>query len=171
MKASLPMSRVLHRQSGVTLVVTMVMLVLLTLFVLAGIRLANVNLRITGNFQWQKQTELMTDSAIEQLVSTTATFDDSNLQAGTAQPRDICTDGTVVAKDGCTLTNPVIGHVAVPRCTSNRPATGYTKKIGELSPDDNDWTLSAQVVDPVSGAKTTVYRGVTVRMLSQHCPN
>jgi Tfp pilus assembly protein PilX len=165
------MPRSLSRQSGVTLVVTLVMLVLLTLFVLAGIRLANVNLRITGNFQWQKQTELMADSAIEQLISTSASFDDSNVQDGTAVPRDICTDGTVVAAGGCTLTNPAVGQVSVPRCTSNRPASGYTKKLGELSPDDNDWTLRAQVVDPVSGAKTTIYRGVTVRMLSQHCPN
>lgn len=162
--------RLRSRESGVTLIVTMVMLVLLTLFVLAGIRLANVNLRITGNFQWQKQTEMMTDAALEQLISTSATFDDSNVQAGTAQPRDICTDGTVVTAGGCALTNPVIGHVSVPRCTSNRPASGYTKKIGELSPDDNDWVINASVTDPVSGAKTTVYRGVTVRMLAQHCP-
>ncbi|HEX5393868.1 MAG TPA: hypothetical protein VFW68_11320 [Rhodocyclaceae bacterium] len=164
--------RSLTYQSGVTLIVTMVMLVLLTLFVLAGIRLANVNLRITGNFQWQKQTEMTTDSALEQLISTSATFDDSSVQDGSAVPRDICTDGTVVASGGCsTVTNPAIGQVAVPRCTSNRPASGYTKKIGELSPDDNDWVISAKVVDPVSGAQTTVYRGVTVRMLAQHCPN
>lgn len=162
--------RSLTRQSGVTLLVTLVMLVLLTLFVLAGIRLANINLRITGNFQWQKQTEMTTDSALEQLISSAGTFDDANVQAGTALPRDICTDGTVVANGGCTALNPRIGSVAVPRCTSNRPASGYTKKIGELSPDDNDWVISAQVIDPVSGAQTTVYRGVTVRMLSLHCP-
>jgi Tfp pilus assembly protein PilX len=170
MKASLHISRALSRQSGVTLVVTMVMLVLLTLFVLAGIRLANVNLRITGNFQWQKQTELMTDSVLEQLISSSVTFDDPNVQAGTAAEKDICTDGTVATAGNCALTNPAIGKVRVPRCTHNGPAKNYTIKDGELTPDDNNWVVSAYVTDPVSGAKTTIYRGVTVRMLAQHCP-
>ncbi|MCK9284993.1 MAG: hypothetical protein M0P39_11995 [Rhodocyclaceae bacterium] len=158
------------RESGVTLIITLVMLVMLTLFVLAGIRLANVNLRITGNFQWQKQMEMLTDSAIEQLVSSSATFDDAAVQAGTAAAKDICSDGSVVTAGTCSITNPKIGSVTAPQCTKSQPATGYTKKLGELAPDDNNWVIKADATDSVSGAKVTLYRGVTVRMLAEHCP-
>lgn len=159
------------RQAGITLLVTLVMLVLLTLFVLAGIRLSNINLRITGNFQWQKQMELIADSAIEQLVSTTATFEDAAVQAGTAVDKDICADGSVVAVGGCNIaTNPKVVTVTQPRCTASRTATGYSKKLGELVPDDNDWVIRAVASDSVSGAKVTIYRGITVRMLANHCP-
>lgn len=159
-----------NQERGAVLLITLVMLVILTLFVLSGIRLSNVNLRIIGNYQWQKQMEMMTDSAIEQLVSSSSTFDNTAVQAGTATDQDMCNDGTVVAAGGCTLTNPKIGTVSVPRCTGTSPAVGYTLKLGELTPEDNMWVINAVATDPASGAKVTVYRGVTVRMLSQHCP-
>ena len=158
------------RESGMTLLVTMVMLVLLTLFVLSGIRVANIGLRITGNFQWQKEMEMLTDSAIEQLVTTSTTFDDTAVQNGTAVDKDICQDGTVVSAGLCTLTNPKIGTVAQPRCTLSGPASGYTKKLGEIAPEDNNWIIKANVIDSFSGAQVTVYKGVIVRMLAEHCP-
>lgn len=161
----------LRRQHGVTLLVTMIMLVVLTLFVVSAIRLANTNLRITGNYQWQKETEMMADSALEQLISNVANFTDSTVQAGTAADKDICTDGTVVASGGCSTLNPSVGTVSKPLCTASRPATNYTKKLGELAPDDNDWIVKAQITDPFSGARVTIYRGVTVRMLAGNCPS
>lgn len=163
-------SRLLRAQRGVTLLVTMIMLVMLTLFVVSAIRIANVNLRITGNYQWHKEMEMQADSALEQVISNVASFTGSAVQAGTAAAQDICTDGTVVASGGCAVANPAIGTVSMPRCTASQPASGYTKKLGELTPDDNDWTIKAQLTDSVSGAKVTVYRGITVRMLAGNCP-
>ena len=161
-----------HRgQRGVTLLVTLVMLVVLTLFVVSAIRLANVNLRITGNFQWQKQMEMQADSALEQIISNAANFTSGGVQAGNAGDQNICTDGTVMAAGvSCPATNPTIGTVSMPRCTANATAAGYTKKVGELAPDDNDWIMKATMTDPFSGAKVTIYRGVTVRMLAGSCP-
>lgn len=157
-------------QQGITLIVSIIMLVLLTLFVLAAIRLSNVNLRITGNYQWQREMELLTDSAMEQVISSSTSFDNTAVQTGTATDYDICTDGTAVSTGNCTLLNPKIGTVTTPKCTASRVASGYTKKIGELAPEDNDWLLTSSATDSFSGAKVTVYRGITVRMLAGNCP-
>lgn len=158
-------------QQGITLLVTMIMLVVLTLFVVSAVRIANVNLRITGNYQWQKEAEMLADSALEQLISSSANFYAAGVQAGTAADQDVCANGTLVAAGGCSLANPKIGTVTKPRCTSSQPATGYTKKVGELVPDDNTWAVKAQLTDSFSGAKVTIHRGVTVRMLAGNCPS
>lgn len=160
----------LRQQRGVTLLVTMVMLVVLTLFVVSAIRLANVNLRIAGNFQWQKEMEAQADSALEQMISNSSIFNSGPVQAGTAPDLDICADGTVLAAGSCTTTNPRVGSMRAPRCTSSQPAPGYTKKQDELTPDDNNWVAKATMTDSFSGAKVTIYRGVTVRMLAGNCP-
>lgn len=157
-------------QRGMTLIISMVMLVILTLFVVSGIRIANINLRVTANYQWQKEMEALTDSAIEQLISASTSFDNALVQGGTAADQIICANGVVGAAGSCSLINPQVGTVITPRCMSSKVATGYSKKIDAMSPDDNEWLIKATATDSVSGAKVTVYRGVTVRMLANNCP-
>ena len=151
-------------QAGVTLIITLVMLVLLTLFALSAIRLANINLRIVGNYQWQKEMEVLVDSAIEQMASRAASFED------VPADRDICRDGRLAAIGDCPLGNPKVGGVRAPRCQSTRIAPGYTKKAGEIPPDDNAWVITATAVDDWSGARVTITRGLTVRQLAGNCP-
>lgn len=161
-----------RKQRGMTLIITMVMLVILTLFVVSAIRIANINLRITANYQWQKEMEAVTDAAIEQLASSMTAFDNSAVQAGTATDQEICATGSV-ADAGVTcasLGSSSIGTVSVPRCYTSRIAAGYSKKLGELSPDDNEWLIKSTATDSVTNAKVTVYRGITVRMLANNCP-
>lgn len=159
-----------NRQRGVTLIISLVMLVVMTLFAVSAMRLSNVNLKITGNYQWQKQMEMLTDAALEQQASSSTSFDSAAVQAGTAVDSDICADGTVVAAGSCTLLNAKIGTVSVPRCVGAQPAEGYTIKLGELAPEDTNWLTTAQAIDSLSGAKVTIYRGVTVRLLAGSCP-
>lgn len=158
------------RQRGVTLIISLIMLVVMTLFAVSAMRLSNVNLKITGNFQWQKQMEMLTDAALEQQASSSSNFENSAILAGTATDEDICADGMVVAAGGCSLLNAKIGTVSVPRCTGSQPAAGYTKKIGELAPEDTNWLTMAQATDSLSGAKVTIHRGITVRLLAGNCP-
>ena len=162
--------RVSRGQRGMTLIISMVMLVILTLFVVSGIRIANINLRITANYQWQKEMEALTDSAIEQVVSASTSFDNAAIQAGTAVDQVICANGVIGAAGSCTVANPQVGTVATPRCMSSAIAPGYSKKIDALSPDDNEWLIKSSATDSFSGAKVTVYRGMTVRMLANNCP-
>ncbi len=155
--------RPMHGQSGITLIISMVMLVMLTLFVISGIRLSNINLQIVGNYQWQKTMEMVTDSALEQVISEVANFSDS------ATEMDICQDGSVTSA-GCTILNPEIGTVTAPLCTRSATASGYSKKLGELAPEDNVWILNASASDSVTGATIRIYRGITVRQLAGNCP-
>lgn len=151
-------------QRGATLLISLVMLVVITLFVVSGIRLANVNLKVVGNYQWQKFAETSTNDAIEQVVSDIANFSTSN------PDKDICTNGLVVAVGGCTTTNPRIGSVKGARCLASTIASGYSKKVGELSPDDNIWLLTATLTDTTTKASVRIHRGITVRQLAGSCP-
>lgn len=167
-KASIMLCRPGHtKQEGIVLVTSLVMLVMLTLFVISAIRLSNINLQIVGNYQWQRTMEMVADSALEQVIS-----DPGHFASGMAG-WDICEDGKVVSISGCsTFTYPrKIGSVTVPQCERSITATGYTKKLGEFSPEDNSWILTASVNDSVSGAAVTIHRGVMLRQLSGNCPS
>lgn len=150
------------RQSGATLLVTLVMLVLLTLFVVSMVRLSNVGLNIAGNYQWQKEMEVLADSALEQIISLEGNFSD------TATDMDICADGTVMASSTCS--GGTIGSVTQPRCLAARTASGYTKKLGEMAPEDTDWSVRATATDDVTGASVNIQRGISIRLLAGNCP-
>ena len=57
-----------RRQAGLTLVVALVMLVVLTLLVVSAIRFANINLRIAGNVQEQTESIAAAQVAVESTV-------------------------------------------------------------------------------------------------------
>lgn len=143
------------QQRGATLLVSLIMLVVLTLFAVTGFNLSSVNLRIAGNFQMQKTMEAAAQEAIEQVISSSASF------GGGSQT---ITVGTY----NVTVTGLAAG--TGPKCNYAVTAKGYTKKIGELTPEDTDWELRAAVSDTSSGAQATLVQGVRVRLLSGNCP-
>lgn len=154
-----------QNQQGVTLLVALVMLIMVTLFVTAAIRLSNINLRIVGNAQWQREMEVLADSAIEQFVSSSSNF------SATPTERDICADGRLVTTGSCTaILNPKIGTLSFPRCLSTAPAKGYTIRIGEIPPEDSVFMITATVADSWSGAAVNIVRGVNIRQLTGNCP-
>jgi Tfp pilus assembly protein PilX len=67
------MSHLKYKQRGVTLIVALVMLVVLTLLVISGIRSSNTNLRIAGNMQMQGEATAAAQQAIEQILSSNFT--------------------------------------------------------------------------------------------------
>lgn len=146
----------MHRQRGATLLVSLIMLVVLTLFAVTGFNLSSVNLRIAGNFQMQKTMEAAAQEAIEQVLSSTAAFG-----AGS----QTITVGTY----SVTVTGP-LGGTTGPRCNYAVTAKGYTKKIGELTPEDTDWEFRAVVSDTSSGARAAIVQGVRMRLLTGSCP-
>jgi hypothetical protein len=64
----------IHRQRGISLVIGMIMLVLLTLLVISAINSSSINLRITGNMQAQDEARAVAQQAIEKFVSSYANF-------------------------------------------------------------------------------------------------
>jgi len=146
----------IQRQRGATLLVSLIMLVVLTLFAVTGFNLSSVNLRIAGNFQAQKTMEAAAQQAIEEILSTPAAFGGGS--------RNI-----TVGPYSVTVTGPA-GGTTGPRCNYYVTAKGYTKKIGELTPEDTDWEFRASVTDNTSGARATIVQGVRIRLLSGNCP-
>ena len=61
-------------QHGMTLVVSLIMLVVITLFVLSAIRLSTANLRTVGNMQARNEAAAASQRAIEDMMSSTAAF-------------------------------------------------------------------------------------------------
>lgn len=153
------MPRLVRRQRGATLLVSLVMLVVLTLFAVSGFNLSSVNLRIVANFQQQKEMEAAAQQAIEQLISTSNAF---NL---TPAASTICVNGAAGTCLG--------GHnvaISAPTCNYAVTAKGYTKKIGELTPEDTDWEVRASANDTTTGANAAVVQGLRIRLLAGNCP-
>ncbi len=148
-----------RRQRGVTLMVTLIMLVVLTLFVVTAFNLSNVNLKIVGNFQQHKSIESVVLQAIEQIMSMESSF---SSPAATS----VCVNG---AGGGCT--GGYLVQVDKPRCNYTTTAAGYTKKIGEITPEDTQWEVRASHTDSFSKASVVIVQGVAVRMLAGNCPS
>ena len=143
-------------QRGATLLISLIMLVVLTLFAVTGFNLSSVNLRIAGNYQSQKTMEAAAQEAIEQILSSAVAF------GGGSQT---ITVGTY----NVTVTGPA-GGTTGPKCNYAVTAKGYPKKIGELTPEDTDWEFRASVQDATSGARAVIVQGVRLRLLSGNCP-
>ena len=146
------------RQRGATLIVSLIMLVILTLFAVSGFNLSSINLRITGNYQNQRMMDQVVQQAVEQVMSSTNAFT-------TPATSTVCVNGT-----GTSCTGGFNVAVGAASCKYTTTATGYTKKIGELTPEDTDWEFRAEATDSISGAKSAIVQGVRVRMLAGNCP-
>ena len=140
--------RSVGRQQGSVLVVCLVMLVLVTLFGLTAVNSIVVNLKIVGNSQSSKSLESSTLQAIEQVISSLASF-----QTPVAQTLTV--DNYSVA-------------VTAPTCLSAAPAAGYSA-LSALSPDDTYWELQAAATDPSSGASVAMSQGVKIRLNAGSC--
>jgi Tfp pilus assembly protein PilX len=147
-------------QRGATLLVTLIMLVVLTLFAVTMFNLASVNLKIIGNFQSQKEIEGAVQQALEQIMTTATIFE-------TPAARDICVPGGTAPP--CASTQHKVS-IERPRCNYTVAAKGYTKKIGELTPEDTSWEVRGAYTDGRTGATAGIVQGVGVRMLAGNCP-
>ncbi|WP_292935280.1 pilus assembly PilX N-terminal domain-containing protein [Noviherbaspirillum sp.] len=164
-----------HDQSGATLVVAMIMLVVLTLLVVSGIRSSTSNLRITGNMQVQGEATAAAQQAIEQVLDTDYT---NNPVAETITVPMGAVDYNVnVTQPVCANTAPVSTDELSPNdpkdlaCFGSADPTSVTqvsggteKQVLEASLCNKQlWEIQADVSDSNSGAKTTLVQGVAVR--------
>lgn len=151
----------LHRQKGVTLIVGLIMLILITLMVTTAFTLSTTNLKAVGNMQFRNESIAAANKAIEQYVgtyfdvnfspppSTTITFDVNN---------DGVTDYSVaVAQPVCIQSTQVAGAVLPGQGSSvTTPEFDNTPYYSTL------WDIDAAVTDAVSGTSVRVRQGVRV---------
>ena len=140
-----------NRQKGIVLVVTLILLVVLTLFVLSSTRLATGNLRIFGNMQARQAADALAQRTIEEVLSSIDPFYNPT------------TPVAIVAPSGYTL------NISNRTCIRAVTAPGYTA-VGTVSPDDTYWNLSVSVVDTITNTSTVVTQGVRIRLPAGNCP-
>lgn len=136
-----------RQQTGATLLVALIFLLMMTLFAITAINMSTVNLRIVGNMQTSKALDAAAQAAIEQAISSMSQF-------------------------SLTPTSLVVGDATVepPTCIESRVATGYSAVVTNIIPEDNTWEVIATVTDLDSGARSAIHQGVQIRMLAGNCP-
>lgn len=138
-----------RKQTGATLVVALMMLVVLALLGVTAVNNSMVNLRIVGNMQAHQDAEAVSQEAIEQVISSIGIFNNP-------QPSNITLAGVTV-------------QVSEPSCLDVRPAEGYSATF-PLAPEDTHWEIGASYDDPASGAQAQLVQGVTIVMPAGSCP-
>jgi len=173
------------RQIGITLVVSLIMLVVLTLLVVSAIRFGNINLKISGNAQVEAEAMAATQVAIEKMVKEVASATKIDLVA--AQPTMQVSTGagtyTVnVEKPACTLSKSIrnteldSSKEADQTCFGNNDQQDQIDATGKLvqaptTCKSQQWEVKASLSDAASGAQVNVLQGVSLRVPSEvQCP-
>lgn len=141
--------RMPRTQRGATLLVSLIMLLVITLFAVTGLNLSNVTLRIAGNAQEQRIVEASIQEAIEQVLS----------------------NSTLFATGGVAQTATINGHavtVSAPVCNYSVTMPGYSETISS-APEATFWTFQVTASDPLFGTTMTINQGVRVPMLAGNC--
>ncbi|MEJ8859349.1 pilus assembly PilX N-terminal domain-containing protein [Variovorax robiniae] len=165
-------------QRGATLMIAMIFLVILTLVVVSSIKATNVNTRIVGNMQIQKEAQAAAQEGIETVIST----DFTKLPTATSVSVDI--------NDGGQAASTYVVSVAAPECTSVKPiklseldasnaddvpcyASGAAQNTGieGAGPNGNsmcsnsNWDVNATATAPgVATTTTTTHQGIALRV-------
>jgi hypothetical protein len=174
-----------QRQFGMTLVIVLVMLVVVSLLVASAIRFSTINLKISGNVQSEVEAAAAAQLAVESTVATMVAT--TNISTIAADPtRSVSTGGQTytvnVAKPACVYSKNINTASLDPTKAADRACfeAGDTEKqllsTGNLSTTpsacrDQQWDVAASVNDARSGAKTTVLQGVAMRVGAEvQCP-
>ena len=152
------------RQSGTTLLVVLIMLVVITLLGIASIRISGSSLMVVGNMQARKFAENWTLQAIEQTVNSITPFNTPATQ--------IVSTTTLSGTDPFKIyavPNGVNITVGARTCLFSAPATGYSA-VSTIAPEDNLWEFRVTVLDDFTKASAAMVQGVKIRQLAGSCP-
>ncbi|ODV41454.1 hypothetical protein AWV79_36195 [Cupriavidus sp. UYMMa02A] len=141
-----------NRLRGISLVVGLVMLIVLTLLVVSAVRMSNSSLRIVGNQQARAEASAAAQQAIEKVIGSATSF-----YTPAAQNFDIDINNDGVADYAV--------QTAAPACLQMVAADGYSYDFSPSAPQDTYWDVTAVATDKRgSGVTVTVHQGVKVRM-------
>lgn len=154
------------RQRGVTLIVGLIMLILITLMVTTAFTLNTSNLKSVGNMQFRNESVAAANKAIEQVVGNSFPVGFVTVPAATTVTFDINNDGNVdyrvaVAVPVCVEASVVAGTSGTGACSGIRGGV----LAGCSSPNYSTlWDLRATVNDDASGSAVTVRQGVRMEI-------
>ena len=172
----------LRREAGIVLITALVMLVVFTLLVVAGINMTNVNTKIAYNMQVRGEAQDATQRVIEQVISSPANFN-APLPAPAAVAVDIDNDGTTdytvsAATPSCLATTPIKqsqldasnpGDIPCFGTSSlqNSGLVGGAGSAGNSLCANTTWDVSASYADPAgTGLNVVTHQGVNLRVVA-----
>lgn len=165
------------QQKGVTLLVAMVMLVVLTLLVVYAIRSSNTNLIIAGNMQVQVEATAVGQQAVDTVIQDVkvdavniSTYVPAQLNV-TVNDKSYSVTPTIST---CLLEVPILNSQLSPTnpndvpCFENPDQDAAVTAAGNMTTrpsacNSQQWEVRAAVTDAVSGVSTSVVQGVSVR--------
>lgn len=169
-----------NTQKGITLIVTLIMLVVLSLLVVSAIRFGNTNLKIAGNVQSQSEAVAATQIALERVLEQVKTAPNiSAIAASTNDSAAITAGGGTYQVDwttpSCKLTRAISNAELSPTKASDIPC--YESTGGDIQVDvsgaatsspaacnDQNWEVQASVDDATTGTKVSASQGFSVRV-------
>ena len=170
-----------NSQRGMTLLISLIMLVVMTLFAITAIRTGNIGLKIVGNQQMQKLMESAAAQAVEQVVSNLGNFNSAATIAPTATvAQSVCVNPSantppvvlpVNSTTPGTCPSGIQVDIAPVRCIAAKRQTGGSL-TQPMATYENTWEIVATVTDRLygTGAKAVYHQGVMIRMLASSCP-
>ncbi len=165
-------------QAGITLVVSLIMLIVLTLLVVSAVRFGNINLRIAGNAQAEAEASAAAQVAIERTIAEIdATADLDGLEAKSVA---VSTGGgtytVAITKPSCVTTANInaMKELNAKKADDQVCYGGGTGDLplgagGELVEPPTEckkqlWDFQAGVNDAATGASVSMLQGVQVRV-------
>ena len=164
-------SRSLRRQGGMTLLVAMIILVMITLLAVSAYRVSNTNLKVVGAMQGRQEGMAAAQAVIEQVLS--------SLQF-TRAPAAVAAAHWGIDINGDTNEDYDVKLSPAPRCVRIAPVViGATPQpqdypcigsavLGKAHLSsycaDTVWEITATTTDKLTAAKTTLRQGVSVRV-------
>ena len=161
----------LQRQRGMTLLVAMIILVMITLLAVSAYRVSNTNLRVVGSMQGRQEGVSAAQAVIDQVLSsiqfTRAPAGEAAKHWGIDINGDTKEDYDVklTPQPRCIRVAPVVLGAKI--APNDLPCVG-SAVLGKahLSAycSDTIWEVTATTQDKLTGANTTVRQGVGVRV-------
>ena len=164
-------------QGGVTLLVTLIMLILITLMVTTSFTLSKSNLKSVGNMQFRNEALAAANVAIEQQISSANSF--SNPVAKTIS---VGSYSVTVAKPVCLYVSNVAEKTsadgnaplkldsAAASATRSGTGTGTGTGVANGAYLNTYWDIAATVNDGISGALVTAHQGIKITLPSSPYP-
>jgi hypothetical protein len=164
-------------QQGMTMVIALIMLVVITLFVVSMVRMSNTNAMIVGNMQAQKAVEAEAQQAIEIAMNNFDFFDDAigekdQWASSSTQYLSYAAlwtnykPGAAGSTAPATQASPI--RIYRPQCMYFEPASGYSALSG-VAPQDTYWDLKVTAADSFTGSSTEIHQGVQMRLPAGNC--
>lgn len=161
--------RAARPQRGITLIVGLIMVVLITLIVVNAFNLSSSNLKSVGNMQVRDEATAAANQAIEQLISSFSTASLSTQTFSVDLNKDGTTDYTVNTEAPTCIRRETVGVCTAIGCENPSASCGQSYQ-GTTTTSSSatcgtvivDWDIRALVTDTNTGAKVRIREGVRI---------